>query len=321
MGSSRICDCNGTGFQGFQGASCEVDIDECASEVCDSLTVCTNTPGSFSCGDCPAGYTGTGASGCSDIDECLTNNGGCDPLTDCTNTPGGRTCGACPAGYSGTGATGCKNIDDCSPNPCRNGGMCVDGVASFTCSCVAPWTGSNCSSATLTVDATAYGYYSSFQGLMTGGNTTTGTIGADWEYRSFFVFHIPSFTGTVDTVTLRLEHESYDSGNASESFIVYDVSTPIAKLVDFSAPQMEVFDDLGSGTQYGTFSLSESTVNTVRPILLTGAVTAISNGRGSDFAVGIRSLGVTGSETSAEYARFSAGEEPRVHQLQIVVVP
>lgn len=34
-----------------------------------------------------------------------------------------------------SGAT-CKiNIDDCATNPCRNGGTCVDGVNSFTCTC------------------------------------------------------------------------------------------------------------------------------------------------------------------------------------------
>jgi hypothetical protein len=43
---------------------------------------------------CDAGYRGDGAT-CSDIDECLTNNGGCGPVefNRCTNNPGGpATC-------------------------------------------------------------------------------------------------------------------------------------------------------------------------------------------------------------------------------------
>ncbi len=77
---------------------------------CDTLTSCTNTPGTRTCGACPNGYTGTGATGCTDINECLTSNGGCDALTLCSNTAGGRTCGACPGGYSGSGAVGCTVV-------------------------------------------------------------------------------------------------------------------------------------------------------------------------------------------------------------------
>ena len=40
----------------------------------------------------------------SDINECLTGNGGCDANATCTNTPGSRIC-TCNAGYSGDGLT------------------------------------------------------------------------------------------------------------------------------------------------------------------------------------------------------------------------
>ena len=36
------------------------------------------------------------------------------------------------------------DIDECSPNPCQNDGTCTDGVDSFTCDCVAGYTGTNC---------------------------------------------------------------------------------------------------------------------------------------------------------------------------------
>ena len=47
---------------------------------------CTNTVGSRSCA-CKNGYTGNGLL-CSDIDECLTSNGGCNSSATCTNTLG-----------------------------------------------------------------------------------------------------------------------------------------------------------------------------------------------------------------------------------------
>ncbi len=45
------------------------------------------------------GYTGNGHT-CTDVNECLQNNGGCSlaPLVACINTIGSRNCGACPAG-------------------------------------------------------------------------------------------------------------------------------------------------------------------------------------------------------------------------------
>ena len=37
-----------------------------------------------------------------------------------------------------------SDIDDCTPNPCLYGGTCVDGVDSYTCTCIAGYNGINC---------------------------------------------------------------------------------------------------------------------------------------------------------------------------------
>ena len=85
----------------------------------DPLVPCVNTPGGFTCGMCPPGYSGNGYY-CTDIDECSVNNGGCSlsPRVQCTNTRGSRHCGSCPAGYSGNGIT-CMYLGACHIN---NGG-------------------------------------------------------------------------------------------------------------------------------------------------------------------------------------------------------
>ena len=45
---------------------------------------CYNSPGSFTCGQCPLGtFTGDGKSGCVDVDECTSGTSVCDPLTQC----------------------------------------------------------------------------------------------------------------------------------------------------------------------------------------------------------------------------------------------
>jgi len=114
------------------GTTCSDDEQYCLTVVanpcltnnggCDSRTTCSNSNGTASCSACPSGYSGSGASGCTDINECATNNGGCDSRVTCTNTPGGRACGACPSGYTGDGNTTCTAI--VVPNPCatNNGG-------------------------------------------------------------------------------------------------------------------------------------------------------------------------------------------------------
>lgn len=45
------------------------------------------------------------------------------------------------AGFEGTLCE--RNIDDCSPDPCHHG-TCMDGIASFTCTCLAGYTGYRC---------------------------------------------------------------------------------------------------------------------------------------------------------------------------------
>ena len=41
------------------------------------------------------------------------------------------------------------DIDDCTPNICANGGTCIDGVNSYTCSCSPGYTGRNCNTSKL----------------------------------------------------------------------------------------------------------------------------------------------------------------------------
>ena len=37
-----------------------------------------------------------------------------------------------------------SDINDCVNNPCGDNGLCVDGVASYTCQCDAGWEGTHC---------------------------------------------------------------------------------------------------------------------------------------------------------------------------------
>jgi hypothetical protein len=116
------------------GVTCG-DVDECAAANggCDRLTVCTNTVGARACGGCPAGYKGSGETGCKEESACASNNGGCDALTACVDTGtgagAGSACGPCPAGFTGNGTSGCVDFDACAAEPCAAGVHCEDSTA------------------------------------------------------------------------------------------------------------------------------------------------------------------------------------------------
>ena len=35
--------------------------------------------------------------------------------------------------------------DECASNPCKNGGSCIDGLNTFTCTCADGYSGTDCS--------------------------------------------------------------------------------------------------------------------------------------------------------------------------------
>ena len=126
----RDCGACPTGYAG-DGAACE-DVDECAATpgLCDPLTACVNSPGSWGCTECPSGYKGSGQTGCKPETTCEDDNGGCfydaTIATTCDDTAAPVVCGPCPQGYEGTGDTACRDIDGCATDPCFPGVVCSD---------------------------------------------------------------------------------------------------------------------------------------------------------------------------------------------------
>ena len=81
---------------GYNGTTCQEDIDECGSDPCENGGTCTDGVNGFNC-SCPDGYNGTTCQ--EDIDEC-----GSDPCENggtCTDGVNGFNC-SCQDGYNGT---------------------------------------------------------------------------------------------------------------------------------------------------------------------------------------------------------------------------
>jgi hypothetical protein len=91
-----------------QGVSECADVNECETGTpCDQdpEATCKNLAGNYSC-TCPSYFQGNGrgTGGCTDLNECLNNNGGCDAAPNaCVNEIGtGHHC-QCPDGFIGSG--------------------------------------------------------------------------------------------------------------------------------------------------------------------------------------------------------------------------
>jgi hypothetical protein len=112
------------------GSPCRV-----ANGGCDVLTTCDDADGGVSCGACPSGYTGTGATGCVNVDECAPDGGASCGLRRCLDTPGSFQCGGCVSGYVDDGGT-CVDVNECALDAgvCNFFTACTNTVGDFTCS-------------------------------------------------------------------------------------------------------------------------------------------------------------------------------------------
>ncbi|XP_071453526.1 protein eyes shut [Hetaerina americana] len=172
-GPSFTCLCS----TGWTGSRCEVQIDECASSPCKNGGLCIDLLADYSCA-CPFGYTGKNCEMtlqmCRGINGTRLNIFGgfeTDDLEEgneediCENgalclleSDGARVCYCVPDFHGDR----CQyRYDECllaessswlpangssvvSGGHCQNGGECIDGVDSFTCSCPTNFTGHFC---------------------------------------------------------------------------------------------------------------------------------------------------------------------------------
>ena len=108
---ARTCSACPAGYFGSGETGCVAKTSSCAENNggCDPLASCLDTGSGVSCGACPGGggYSGTGATGCVDVDMCAPTNP-CYLAVTCTDVeaPGaGFECGRCPQGMKGDGQT------------------------------------------------------------------------------------------------------------------------------------------------------------------------------------------------------------------------
>ncbi|XP_067115231.1 protein jagged-1b-like isoform X2 [Osmerus mordax] len=123
--------------EGWEGPNCENNIDDCSKSPCHNCGTCRDLVNDFYC-ECQNGWKGkTCHSRESQCDEVTCNNGG-----TCYDEGDAFKC-MCAAGWEGATCNIAKN-SSCLPSPCENGGTCVVKRDSFTCVCKEGWEGLTC---------------------------------------------------------------------------------------------------------------------------------------------------------------------------------
>ena len=138
--SGYLCHC----LDGFEGAECQTNIDECAEEPCRNGAACVDGIAEYTC-NCLPGYEGDQCQ--TDINECSLYLP-CQNNATCTDSVNDYTCD-CLEGFGGKNCsvplTGCSE-----PSTCLYGGKCTPYLVGetdhqFNCTCRDGYDGKRCS--------------------------------------------------------------------------------------------------------------------------------------------------------------------------------
>ncbi|KAH8281394.1 hypothetical protein KR054_000271, partial [Drosophila jambulina] len=164
-GLEFTCDCPA----GWHGRICQEEINECASSPCQNGGVCVDKLAAYACA-CPMGYTGINCE--EEILICADNP--CQNNALCLMEEGVPTC-YCVPDYHGEK---CEfQYDECQLGPrCMNGGVCIDGVDTFSCSCPPLLTGMLCECLMVSEESLDCNYTAPATPLPTRRTTTTSTV-------------------------------------------------------------------------------------------------------------------------------------------------
>jgi len=194
-----------------------------------------------------------------------------------------------------------------------------------------------------TLTAVNRGYYSDGSFLAPGsGNYLVGDFyfaNSD-EVRNFFVYNLASVTDAVTAATLHLYNPSaldprpltgdgYRSPDPSETYTVFDVTTPVGELTGGTGSPASTFADLGSGTVLGSVIATAASNGTFIDIALNSSGLAYLNAHlGSLVAFGgaLTTLGAIGpphQEPPLEilFGRNRAGVMSDTQLLTAVPIP
>lgn len=150
-------------------------------------------------------------------------------------------------------------------------------------------------------------------------SSTSENYDSDGVTHDFFVFNLAGVSGTVTSASLMIFNPpvGYSGPSAGLPFDVFDVSTGVSALEASHASNdpsgVTIYNDLGSGTLYGTQTVSQADDNNYVTVNLdSAALAAINAAVGQEIAFG----GALQSPSSTEFI-FGFSNTADVNQLVI----
>jgi hypothetical protein len=171
-------------------------------------------------------------------------------------------------------------------------------------------------SGTLILNATNSGWWN-HSGFHSASNTNY-LAGLEFgvTYRDFFVFDLASVTLPIAAAEIRIYNPVFASPDPTETYALFDVSTPLSALQATGSGQTGIFADLGTGVSFGTraFSVADNG-QTVSIALNAAAVASLNAGIGGAIALGGAVTTLAGSSTQYVFAFSSSGTRQLVLTL------
>ena len=120
-------------------------------------------------------------------------------------------------------------------------------------------------------------------------NYATGdsTLNDGLLYRDWMAFNLPTFSQPVISAQLKVQAYEYLSADASETYELREVATPVSSLVAGGTGQTAIYNDLADGTSYGSrVFTSADNYQFVTINLNAAAISALNAKSGQTFALG-----------------------------------
>ncbi|CCI12466.1 Similar to tr/Q12JK6/Q12JK6_SHEDO Peptidase S8 and S53 [Microcystis aeruginosa PCC 9806] len=106
-------------------------------------------------------------------------------------------------------------------------------------------------------------------------------------YRNWFTFNLPTLTAPIISAQLKVNTFGYSSLDASETYQLQEVTTPVATLTAGGSGLTAIYADLGDGAIYGSRVYTNADNNLIRTIdLNAAAISALTAKSGQAFALG-----------------------------------
>ncbi|MFM5958430.1 MAG: hypothetical protein ACKOQ2_14915, partial [Dolichospermum sp.] len=144
----------------------------------------------------------------------------------------------------------------------------------------------NDTGSTITLNAADTGWYDS-TGFHNPGNTNYVVGDGGVLYRNWFTFNLPTLTAPIISAQLKVKNWEYTSNDATETYQLQEVTTPVPTLTAGGSGLTAIYADLGDGAIYGSQNYQNTDDYGTSTITLNAAaISALTARSGQAFAFG-----------------------------------